>query len=155
MMSNPSVTVLIPFYNSQAYLKAAIDSVLRQTFADLELLLVDDASTDASRAIVQDYDDPRLRLICNDKNRGVVYSRNRGLEEAKAPIIALLDADDVAMLDRIASQHAYMKSHPQLMMVGGAGRSHRCTRHFHRRVLPHAHRSHVSGSGIVVSKRFR
>lgn len=119
MMSNPSVTVLIPFYNSQAYLKAAIDSVLRQTFADLELLLVDDASTDASRAIVQDYDDPRLRLICNDKNRGVVYSRNRGLKEANAPIIALLDADDVAMPDRIASQYAYMKSHPQLMMVGG------------------------------------
>src|SRR5690606_21065811 len=119
MNSHPSVTVLIPFYNSEAYLEAAIDSVLRQTFTDLEVLLVDDGSTDASRAIVQGYDDPRIRMISNDKNQGVVYSRNKGVQEAKAPLVAVLDADDIAVPDRIASQYAYMNSHPQLMMVGG------------------------------------
>src|SRR5690606_6398531 len=118
MNSHPSVTVLIPFYNSEAYLEAAIDSVLRQTFTDLEVLLVDDGSTDASRPIVQGYDDTRLRMISDGEDQGVVYGRNNGGQGAQGPLVAVLDADDSAVPDRIASQYGYMTSRRQLMIGG-------------------------------------
>lgn len=119
MSSDPLVTVIIPFYNGEAFLKSAIDSVLNQTFTNLELLLVNDGSTDASVSIVQAYTDPRLRVLHNEGNRGVIYSRNRGIAEARANVVALLDADDIAVPNRVEVQYGHLENNPQVMMLGG------------------------------------
>lgn len=115
----PLVSVVMPVFNGEAFLKAAMDSILSQTFQDFELLLINDGSTDGSRNLIQSYQDSRIRLLDNDRNRGLVYSRNRGLAEAKSSLVALLDADDVAVPERIAIQYEYMMENPELVMTGG------------------------------------
>jgi glycosyltransferase involved in cell wall biosynthesis len=119
MSKEPLVTVIIPFYNGEAYLQSAIDSVLNQTFYDFELLLINDGSTDASRSIAERYHDARIQLLDNDGNRGIIFTRNRGLSEARGSLVALLDCDDVALPDRLALQCEYLADHPCVMMVGG------------------------------------
>lgn len=110
----PGVTILLPVYNQQQYIGACIESLLSQTFTDFELLIINDGSTDDSARICKGYDDPRIRLLHNDHNRGIIYTLNRGLEQAKAPLIARMDADDLAMPKRLALQHSYMQKHPEI-----------------------------------------
>lgn len=118
-MRRPSVTVSMAVYNGAAYLNAAIESILNQTFNDLELLIVNDGSTDATKSIINSYSDPRIRLIDNDRNRGIAYSRNRGWKEAMGDFVAVLDCDDIAMKDRIELQYAHLIEYPALAMTGG------------------------------------
>ena len=92
-MSSPAVTVVIPLYQKAASVLAAVRSVLSQRFADLELLVVDDGSTDEGPALVGQVVDPRLRLL-RQPNQGPGAARNRGLAEARGALIAFLDADD-------------------------------------------------------------
>jgi len=102
-MSTPRVTVLMPVFNGERFLRPAIESVLRQTARDFELLLIDDGSTDDSLPIAGNLADPRLRILRNGSNLGLVPTLNRGIEEARAPLIARADADDLnhpARLDR-------------------------------------------------------
>ena len=87
------ISVVIPLYNKEKYIKRAIESVLNQTFQKFEIIVVNDGSTDKSAEIVQNIKDPRIRLI-NQKNAGVSAARNRGIQEAKYEYIAFLDADD-------------------------------------------------------------
>jgi glycosyltransferase involved in cell wall biosynthesis len=107
---NPSVSVLVPVYNKAHYLRRSIDSVLAQTFADFEVVLVDDGSTDNSADVVRTYTDPRIRLV-QQPNAGVGAARNRALAESCAPMVALLDADDfwepgfLAAMMTLAAQH--------------------------------------------------
>lgn len=89
----PQVSVLVPVYNKEPYLRRAIDSVLNQTFTDFELVLVDDGSTDGSLALARSYTDPRVRVVAQ-ANAGEGGARNRGIFEARAPLLALLDGDD-------------------------------------------------------------
>jgi hypothetical protein len=89
----PSVTVVIPLYNKETYVRRAVDSVLAQTFTDFEVIVVNDGSTDNGPALVRQYNDPRVRLI-DQENRGVSAARNRGIAEAGGELIAFLDADD-------------------------------------------------------------
>src|SRR5690606_23388920 len=91
----PRVTVLMSVYNGEKYLRGAIDSVLNQTFQDFEFLIVDDGSRDRSREIVAAYDDPRIRLIANEQNIGLIDSLNKGIAAARGDLIARQDADDV------------------------------------------------------------
>lgn len=98
----PEVSVIIPTYNSQAYIAQAIESVLEQTFKNWEIILVDDASTDSTLAIARSFSDSRIKIISNQDNRGVSYSRNRGLEIAQGEWIALLDSDDWYAPQRLA-----------------------------------------------------
>jgi glycosyltransferase involved in cell wall biosynthesis len=114
----PRVTVVMAAYNAGRFLRYAIDSILCQSFSDFEVLLIDDGSTDDTRAIVQSYRDARLRLLGNDRNRGVVYTRNRGLELADGAYVAPMDADDVAHHERLERQVAFLDSHPDIAMVG-------------------------------------
>jgi hypothetical protein len=93
MSSTPAVTVVIPVYNKAAYVRRAVDSVLAQTRGDFELIVIDDGSTDHSRAVVMEVQDPRLRVL-SQPNAGPGAARNRGLAEARAPLVAWLDADD-------------------------------------------------------------
>jgi len=87
------ISVVIPTYNRAWSLPRAVDSVLKQTFRDLELIVVDDGSTDYTQNILSSYQDSRLRVI-KQTNRGVAGSRNRGIEESRGDYIALLDSDD-------------------------------------------------------------
>lgn len=89
----PQVTVVIPLYNKEPYIRRALDSVLQQTFTDFEVLVVDDGSTDGGPQIVKESQDPRVRLI-QQANGGVSRARNRGVEEATSDWVAFLDADD-------------------------------------------------------------
>lgn len=110
------VTVLIAVHNGGDYLREAVDSVLAQTFADFELLLVDDGSTDHAIATLSD--DPRVRVLRNDTNLGQVPSLNRGLEEARGEYVARLDADDVMLPTRLARQVEVLDSEPSVALVG-------------------------------------
>jgi len=87
------VTVVIPLYNKVRYIKRALDSVLAQTHRDFEVIVVNDGSTDGSERIVEQYTDPRIRLV-NQANAGECAARNRGIGESRADLIAFLDADD-------------------------------------------------------------
>lgn len=117
----PSVSVLIAVYNSDRYVAGAIESVLQQTFTDFECLLIDDGSTDRSGQILQAYAarDSRLRIF-QQPNGGIAKTRNRLLAEAKADLVAVMDADDVMLPDRLERQVQFLAAHSQVVCVGGA-----------------------------------
>jgi succinoglycan biosynthesis protein ExoO len=90
----PIVSVVIPAYNTEKYIGQAIESVLAQTEQNFEVIVVDDASTDTTVDVVKRFADARIKLLVNERNRGVCYSRNRAIQTARGEWIALLDADD-------------------------------------------------------------
>lgn len=114
----PRVTVFMPVYNREQTLRAAIDSVLGQTYGDFELLLIDDGSKDHSIEIVRSYPDPRIRLVVHEKNQGIPKTRNHGLELARGELLAILDSDDVANRTRLARQVEFLDRYPDIAAVG-------------------------------------
>jgi succinoglycan biosynthesis protein ExoO len=100
-MENPLVSVIIPTYNVEKYIKQCIDSVLVQTYPHFEIILVDDCSTDNTVNIIKSYKDSRIRLLINDVNKGPSYSRNRAIEASKGEWIAFLDSDDWWDINRL------------------------------------------------------
>ena len=120
---DPKVTVFIPVYNRERYIGAAIDSILAQSFTDFELLLVDDGSTDDSVAVIEAYDDPRIRLERNAQNLGSPRTRNRGLDLTRGEYMAMLDSDDAAYPERLARQVAFLDAHPDYAAIGSWGRA--------------------------------
>ena len=115
---SPKVSVIIPVYNREAYLGPAIESVLAQTFADFEVVVVDDGSTDRSRDVARTYRDARVRLLCHDRNMGLPTTRNAGIDAARGRYIAFLDSDDIALPTRLAKQVAFLDRHPDYAAVG-------------------------------------
>jgi glycosyltransferase involved in cell wall biosynthesis len=115
----PSVSVVLPVFNGGASLASAINSIQRQTWKNWELIVVDDGSTDATHEIVHRLarSEPRLRVITRP-HRGIVSALNLALAEARAPIIARMDADDEAHADRFADQLALLEREPQTGLVG-------------------------------------
>ena len=113
----PHVSVLMTTYNGARFVAESIDSVLAQTFSDFELVVVDDASTDETASILAGYADPRLRVIRNAANLGVVGARNRGFAELHGPYVATLDHDDVWLPTRLAAGVAQLDSHPATVLV--------------------------------------
>jgi hypothetical protein len=104
----PLVSVLLAVHNDDRFISAAIESVLQQTISDLELIVVDDASTDGTAARLAAVDDPRLTVLRNDEQLGLAASLNRGLESAQGRYVARLDADDVAFPQRLERQLEHM-----------------------------------------------
>jgi len=121
-MTAPRVTVLMSVYNGQRFLAEAVDSILAQTYGDFELLVIDDASTDRTAAILASYGDRRMRVLRNDGNRGLTRSLNRGLAEARGEIVARHDADDRSYRERLAEQVAFLDRHPEVAVVGAQAR---------------------------------
>lgn len=121
MGSNPAISVLLSVYNAERFVCEAVESVLGQSFADFEFLILDDGSTDHSLEILRDYErrDQRVR-VATRPNRGVPRSLNELLAQAKGDLIARIDADDVALPDRFRIQMEALRADPALVCVGGA-----------------------------------
>lgn len=117
-MTSPSLSVIIPVYNAQMFIAEAIQSILNQSFNDFELIIIDDGSTDNSRQIIQSFNDKRINYFKNDANKGIVYTRNRGISESKGEFIGMLDADDVAAPDKFKIQIDFLKKNKEFGMVG-------------------------------------
>lgn len=114
----PLVSVIMPAYNAERYIGEAIQSVLAQTLADWELIIVDDGSTDHTAEIVRRFEDPRIRYVYQE-NSGPYLSRNRGIELAGSPHIAFLDADDLFLPRKLAWQVEVLEKEPEAGLVAG------------------------------------
>lgn len=115
MKITPSISIVIPAYNSAKFLPEVIQSVLKQTYQNWELLVIDDGSTDNTATLVNNYcqQDPRIRLI-SKKNGGVSSARNLGVELATSELIAFLDSDDLWLPDKLSVHIEYMNNHPEV-----------------------------------------
>jgi glycosyltransferase involved in cell wall biosynthesis len=116
----PTVSVIMPVYNGERFLRTAIDSVLAQTLRDWELIVIDDASTDSTPDILASYCDPRIRILRNEKNSKQAFCLNRGIASASGRYIATLDADDVSLPSRLEKQVDYLEAHPDVTLVASA-----------------------------------
>jgi hypothetical protein len=113
----PRISVILPVYNGEAHLAEAIASILQQSFADFELIAIDDGSTDGSAAILDAIDDPRVRAIHQD-NVGLAATLNRGIALARGKYIARQDHDDLSLPTRLARQLQFLEENPGYGLVG-------------------------------------
>ena len=120
MTPSPAVTVLVTVYNGSRYVAESVGSVLAQTMPNFELLIIDDASTDHSLKIVREFEDPRIRLLVHEKNRGIHDTLNHGMAEAKAPLMAIMDQDDIAQPTRLERQLEHFSNNPNMLVCGTA-----------------------------------
>lgn len=116
MMIKPVVSILMPVYNGEAYLKAAIDAVLNQTYIDFELLIINDGSTDKTQTIIDNYTDKRIKSL-NQPNAGVAAALNSGLALAQGEFIWRHDADDICLPEQLETQLQFLKAQPQFSLV--------------------------------------
>jgi glycosyltransferase involved in cell wall biosynthesis len=114
----PRVTVFMPVYNGSAHLDAAVQSILAQTYQDFEFLIIDDGSDDETPNLLEKIQDPRLRIVRNDANRGVPATRNRGLDLALGEYVAMIDSDDLAKPERLETQVQFLDEAPDHAVVG-------------------------------------
>lgn len=116
----PLVSVLLPVYNGAAYLDAALGSILRQDYTQIEVIAIDDGSTDASLRILEKFrgTDSRVRIVSRE-NKGLIASLNEGLELARGELVARMDADDIAYPFRLSRQVAVFQQNPQVAVCGG------------------------------------
>jgi glycosyltransferase involved in cell wall biosynthesis len=128
------ISVILPVYNGEKYLSEAIDSILTQTFRQLELIIINNASTDSTREIVLQYQDSRIVLVDNETNRGLIYSLNKGLSLCKGKYIARIDADDIALPNKLQLQYEYMESHPEIGICGNSMESFNDKTHYSQRI---------------------
>lgn len=116
----PSISIVMAAFNEEQGISKALDSIVAQSFEDWELIVIDDGSTDSTTDVVQQYvdADKRIRLICNETNMELSASLNKGIELARADLIARADADDVNLPDRLLKQYTYMQEHPEIDVLG-------------------------------------
>lgn len=119
-MNNPQISVVMPVYNREQYLKESIDSILNQTFTDFEFIIVDDQSTDSSWQIIQEYanKDSRIVAVKNTGKKGCFPSRNCGNKLAKGKYIAVMDSDDISIPERLQTQFDFMEQNPEIGICG-------------------------------------
>ena len=118
--SYPLVTIGIPVFNSQQFLHQAIASVLNQSYPHFELIITDDGSTDSSLNIAQSFADPRIIVLADSQNKGISFRLNQQVQIARGTYFARMDADDLMLPNRIASQLSFMQQHPEFDVVGSA-----------------------------------
>lgn len=117
----PKISVIMPVYNSEAYIRYAIESILNQTFSDFEFIIIDGASKDKSYEITQKYaqNDGRIVSLKTDENIGLIETLNMAIRIARGKYIARMDADDISLLDRLSKQFEYMEKNPEIGISGG------------------------------------
>jgi glycosyltransferase involved in cell wall biosynthesis len=111
------VSILLPVYNGAAYLRESLDSMLRQSYQDFELIIIDDGSRDKSARIIQSVHDHRIRFY-RQENRGLAATLNRAIALSKGEYLARQDQDDMSLPDRLKKQLCYLAAHPQCGLVG-------------------------------------
>lgn len=114
----PKVTILMAAYNAAEYIHQSIQSILNQTMTDFELIIINDGSTDNTVDIVKTFDDDRIILVNNNRNQGLVYTRNIILDIAKGEYIAINDSDDISISTRLETQVNKLDQNPNLAVVG-------------------------------------
>lgn len=119
-MTRPAISVVMSTYNRAAFLPRAIDSILKQTFTDFEFIIINDGSPDETAKILRLFTvkDKRIRVITNEQNKGLIYSLNRGLDEARGKFIARMDDDDISLPTRFEKQYTFMEQYPDFAVVG-------------------------------------
>lgn len=117
-MGAPRVTVFVPVWNRAHVLGETLASVLAQSYADFELLVLDDGSSDGSAEVARAFGDPRIRLVVHERNLGIPATRNHGLQLARGEYLAIVDSDDVSLPRRLALQVAWLDAHPQVAALG-------------------------------------
>ncbi|WP_299888584.1 glycosyltransferase family 2 protein [uncultured Lacinutrix sp.] len=118
MANQPLITVLIPTYNCELYVKEAVQSILDQTYSNFECIIIDDCSTDKTIEILKSFNDNRIKLIEKPKNSGYTNSLNYGLTIAKGKYIARMDGDDISLPTRFEKQVAIFETNPKLVVCG-------------------------------------
>jgi glycosyltransferase involved in cell wall biosynthesis len=113
----PLVSIILPAYNCEKYIAAAVSSILQQVYDNFELIVVNDGSTDNTSSILSSISDQRLRILNNERNQGLIFSLNRAIDESKGEFIARMDADDIATNDRIEKQVHWLLHHPDTAAV--------------------------------------
>ena len=114
----PKVSVIMPAYNAGKYISAAIKSILEQTYSDLELIIINDGSTDDTLDIASSYHDSRIHIINNSKNMGLAKSLNIALDVSRGKYFARSDADDINLPNRFKTQVKFLELHPEVDVVG-------------------------------------
>ena len=109
----------MPAYNAEKYIGEAIDSVLKQSYSNFELLIVNDGSTDNTSKVISSFHDSRIRVINKEVNKGIASALNTGLLTAKAEYIARFDADDICFPTRLELQFNFLETHPDYVLTGG------------------------------------
>lgn len=117
-VERPLVSVLMPVYNAAEYLSTSLSSIIAQSYTQLEIVIVDDASTDQSLDIVQSFLDPRIVIIKNSENMGLAASLNRAIDSSTGIFLARMDADDIAHPSRISRQVNFMLDNPDVDVLG-------------------------------------
>lgn len=115
----PMLSVILPAYNAELYIAAAVESILTQTYKNFELIIINDGSTDKTADIINEYKDSRIQIF-TQKNQGLVASLNRGIEAAKGKHITRQDADDVSLPIRLQTQLKEFDKNPKLVVVGSS-----------------------------------
>ena len=118
MSENPKVTVLMPVYNGEKYIRPAIESILRQTYKDFEFLIINDGSTDESVNIIKSYHDDRIRVVNNKINLKLIQTLNNGIKLSRGKFIARMDCDDISMPVRLEKQVHFMENNPEVGVLG-------------------------------------
>jgi glycosyltransferase involved in cell wall biosynthesis len=118
MSEQVKISVVMSVYNGQEFLRSAMDSILRQTYKDFEFLIINDGSNDNTEQIIKSYDDSRIVYIKNKRNLGLIDSLNTGLTKARGELIARMDADDIAIGNRIELQYDFFMNNPDMVVCG-------------------------------------
>lgn len=116
-MENPEISIILPVFNGELFLKDSIDSILNQTFKNFELIVINDGSTDKSEFIIKNYNDSRIKYF-SQENKGLAESLNFGLKIAKGKYIARQDADDISIADRLEKQFNFLENNKSIGLVG-------------------------------------
>lgn len=116
-MKQPLISVIMSTYNEEKYIETSLKSLLNQTFQEFEIIIVDDASTDNTRQLIQGLRDERIHLICNEENQGLTKNLNKALKYVTGKYIARMDGDDIAFSTRFEKQVQYMEKYPETMLV--------------------------------------
>lgn len=115
---NLSISIIMPCFNRRNFLQEGIDSILRQTYRNFELLIIDDGSTDGTDRIIENYTDHRIKLITLPRNKGISFARNTGLALARGEYVAVMDSDDIAHPKRLETQLKYLDQNRNITIVG-------------------------------------